>query len=124
MTRRRAVARVAAILTIALLVALSAQGLLNAARNLASMATGWQWAMTAAQLVYAALGLAAAWALWRRPAAAPRLALAWGAALVAAPAAIPPAWVPDETAHWWRYAGAGAMIAALGVSGAVVGARR
>jgi hypothetical protein len=116
--------RLAAIATIALFVAASVQGFMNVAQNIASLETGWQWVMTGAQAAYSALGLVAALALWRRPPLAARLSLVWGAAVLLALAAIPPAWVPEESSAWWRYAGIGAAIAGMGIGGTFLGARR
>jgi hypothetical protein len=124
MKRESLPGRIAAVLTIMLLVALSVQGLVNVMSNLADTVSAWQWMMTGAQATYSVLGLFTALALWLSPPMAFRLAIVWGAALIVALAAIPPAWVPEDVAGWWRYAAAGALIAALGIAGTALGARR
>jgi hypothetical protein len=107
----------AALLGLATIAVLSAQGLQNAWQNIGEHETLVQRAMTGFQITYAMLGPLAVWLVWQRHPLALRAALAWAIALVAAVVLIIPAWAPEEADSWLQFLAGGTAFALVGGSG-------
>jgi hypothetical protein len=112
-TARENTLRLVAVAASLCLLALSAQGLSNVWNNLGALATPMQWAMSAAQLSYAALGIYIVAQRWRRGYAPRSALLCWLACFTAAVALIPAAWVADELSATPAYALAAAGVGTL-----------